>query len=80
MSHYWDDEYYSYTKRARVIQILGRDGKKGQVTKVWVEFRDEKYNMRRLVRNIKGPVQVGDIITLMEWERSMTKTIKKRKK
>ena len=53
-------------KYAKVIKIYGRTGL-GGVTQVLVRLIDE--SKRTLVRNIKGPVQLNDIITLLEWER-----------
>ncbi|SVD14501.1 uncharacterized protein METZ01_LOCUS367355 [marine metagenome] len=53
-------------KYAKVIKIYGRTGL-GGVTQVLVRLIDE--SKRTLVRNIKGPVQLNDIITLLESER-----------
>ncbi len=53
-------------KYAKVIKIYSRTGL-GGVTQVLVRLIDE--SKRTLVRNIKGPVQLNDIITLLESER-----------
>jgi|TARA_B100001971_G_scaffold212133_2_gene241436 small subunit ribosomal protein S28e len=53
-------------KYAKVIKIYGRTGL-GGVTQVLVRLIDEP--KRTLIRNIKGPIRLNDIITLLEWER-----------
>ena len=53
-------------KYAKVIKIYGRTGL-GGVTQVLVRLIDEP--KRTLIRNIKGPIRLNDIITLLESER-----------
>ncbi len=54
-------------KTAVVSEIIGRTGSRGAITQVRVQFTDNRE--RFLIRNVMGPVKVGDVLVLLESER-----------
>ncbi len=53
---------------AEVKEIVSRAGSRGELTQVMCQILDGRDKNKAIRRNVKGPVQIGDILMLMETE------------
>ena len=49
-----------------VEEIVGRTGTRGEVTQVNIKVLSGKNISKEMRRNVKGPIRVGDLLTLRE--------------
>lgn len=53
---------------AEVKDIIGRAGSRGELTQVMCQIQDGRDKNKAIRRNVKGPIQKGDILMLLETE------------
>jgi small subunit ribosomal protein S28e len=51
-----------------VKEVIGRAGNRGGLTQVMVQILDGRDKNKAIRRNVKGPIQVGDMLILLETE------------
>lgn len=51
---------------AKVVEVIGRTGTRGEIIQTRCEVLEGKDVGKVLVRNVRGPVRMGDILMLME--------------
>ncbi len=51
---------------AKVIEVIGRTGTRGEVIQIRCEVLEGPDAGKALVRNVKGPVKIGDVLQLLE--------------
>ena len=59
---------FSYGTPAEVKEIVTRAGSRGELTQVMCHILDGRDKDKDIRRNVKGPVQVGDVLMLLDTE------------
>ena len=59
---------FSEAVPAEIKEIVVRAGSRGEITQVMCQILDGRDKNKAIRRNVKGPVQIGDVLMLLDTE------------